>query len=65
MYAKCDLSYEGGAIYEESDGINAFQMFDPRNDTWTELPPMITARSGAASCVLDGYIYIIGGLNVT
>lgn len=34
--------------------------YDPRSDTWTELPPMLIARSGAACCVLDSHIYIIG-----
>lgn len=47
-------------MLEDGDGINCVQRYDPRTDTWTELPPMLIARSGAACCVLDGYIYIIG-----
>lgn len=50
----------GGAVLDEGDGVNCVQRYDPRTDTWTELPPMMIARSGAACCVLDGYIYIIG-----
>ena len=58
MYMYNQLS--GGAILEDGDGINTVQRYDPRMDTWTELAPMLIARSGAACCVLDGYIYIIG-----
>lgn len=54
------LSISGGAILEEGDGMDCVLRYDPRSDTWTELPPMLIARSGAACCVLDSHIYIIG-----
>ena len=27
---------------------------------WTELSPMLIARSGSAACVLNGHIYVVG-----
>ncbi len=51
----------GGAILEEGDGTDFVQRYDPRTDTWTELTPMLIARSGSACCILNGFIYVIGG----
>ncbi|XP_063244711.1 uncharacterized protein LOC134545858 isoform X3 [Bacillus rossius redtenbacheri] len=51
----------GGAVLEDGDGIELVQRYDPRTSTWTELAPMLIPRSGSAACVLNGYIYVIGG----
>lgn len=37
------------------------ESYDPVTDTWAEKAPMPTARSHAASCVIDGKIYVVGG----
>lgn len=37
------------------------EMFDPEAGTWTTLTPIPTARNSAASAVVDGRIYVIGG----
>ena len=47
-------------MLEDGDGIDLVQCFDPRNNTWEELSPMLIARSGSAACVLNGSIYVIG-----
>jgi len=39
-------------------------MYDPLLDTWTVLPSMVHKREGLAACVVDGYIYAIGGRHV-
>lgn len=52
--------HQGGAILEDGDGIELVQRYDPKHDTWTELSPMLIPRSGAATCVLNGQIYVVG-----
>ncbi|XP_067003129.1 kelch-like protein diablo isoform X3 [Anabrus simplex] len=51
----------GGAILEDGDGIELVERYDPRTNTWMNLAPMLIPRSGSAACVLDGYIYVVGG----
>lgn len=36
--------------------------YDPTTDTWTRKADMLTARSNAAACAVDGKIYVIGGV---
>jgi N-acetylneuraminic acid mutarotase len=58
-------------IYAISGGIrggagliavsSATEVYDPENDSWTELEPIPIAVSRYASAVLDNEIYIIGG----
>jgi N-acetylneuraminic acid mutarotase len=58
-------------IYVISGGIPGFiaqyftssanEVYDPENDSWTELEPIPTPVSGYASAILDNKIYIIGG----
>ena len=37
------------------------EMLDPATGRWATLPPAPTARNSAASAVIDGRIYVIGG----
>jgi N-acetylneuraminic acid mutarotase len=48
--------------YSETD---VTEVYDPSTDTWTTAAPMPTAVFGYASAVMDGQIYIIGGLQVS
>lgn len=48
-----------GFIFEE---LATIEVYDPVSDTWTEKTPMPTARTDLASVVLDGKIYVIGGI---
>ncbi|KAL3242468.1 hypothetical protein MRX96_021083 [Rhipicephalus microplus] len=47
-------------IADDIDSINSVQCYDPKADSWKELTPMLMPRSGAASCVFDRKIYVIG-----
>jgi hypothetical protein len=40
---------------------NTVESYDPVTDTWATKAPMPTARSHAASAVIDGKIYVVGG----
>ena len=59
-YISCCVA--GGAVLEDGDGIDLVQCYNPRTDMWIDRPNMQIARSGSASCVLDGLIYVIGRL---
>jgi N-acetylneuraminic acid mutarotase len=37
--------------------------FDPATNAWTTLPSMPTARGGAAAIVMNGQIWVVGGMN--
>jgi len=63
----------GGRIY--GDGIpepiakalsnfNNTEVYDPKNNSWTELKPMPTKRSGLASAAIGNDIYVFGGEKV-
>ena len=55
------LYVTGGAILEDGDGIELVQKFDNKTGNWTEVAGMLIPRSGSAACVLNGYIYVVGG----
>lgn len=41
---------------------NALEVYDPQSNAWTAKAPMPTPRSGMAAAVLDGKLYVAGGL---
>jgi Kelch motif len=45
-------------------GGNELLMYDPVLDTWTILPSMAHGRQGLAACVIDSFIYAIGGRHI-
>ena len=49
--------------HEGDDGTNvaSTEVYDPATDAWSPLPDLPTPRSGGASAVLDGKLYVIGG----
>ncbi len=53
------------AGYSESFPSSSVEIFDPSTNSWSEGPPMPTARSGLTSSVVNGKIYAIGGEAVT
>jgi len=53
----------GNAGYTKGGLSKITQMFDPSNNTWTRLKDMPSARAQAASAVVKGRLFVIGGLN--
>lgn len=49
--------------HEGDDGQNvaATEVYDPDADTWSPLADLPTPRSGGASAVVDGKLYVLGG----
>ena len=49
--------------HEEGTGSNVVstEVYDPACDTWEPLEDLPTPRSGGASAVLDGKLYVLGG----
>jgi N-acetylneuraminic acid mutarotase len=43
-------------------GLASVEVYDPAADAWTTAPDMPTGRFGPRSCVVDGAIYVIGGI---
>jgi N-acetylneuraminic acid mutarotase len=43
-------------------GVAAVDVYDPATDTWTTAPNMPTGRFGPRTSVVDGKIYVIGGM---
>ncbi|MEM8778163.1 MAG: kelch repeat-containing protein, partial [Cyanobacteria bacterium P01_G01_bin.49] len=52
----------GGSTGPFSGAVNNAAVLDPDTNTWTSLASMPTARGGANAEVLDGKIYVVGGL---
>ena len=42
-------------------GSNLLSVYDPATNTWSDLTPMPTARTGAAAGVINGKIHVAGG----
>jgi N-acetylneuraminic acid mutarotase len=43
-------------------GVATVEVYDPATDTWTAAPDMPTGRMGPRTSVVDGKIYVIGGM---
>jgi N-acetylneuraminic acid mutarotase len=52
----------GGSTAPFSGAVDNAYVFDPATSSWTALPSMPTARGGANAEVVDGKIYVVGGL---
>ena len=54
----------GGRAAEDAPdaGPSALEVYDPATDTWIKKPDMPIRRAMAAACVVDGGIYVIGGV---
>ncbi|HET9157684.1 MAG TPA: kelch repeat-containing protein, partial [Myxococcaceae bacterium] len=52
----------GGSTHSFSGALTNAAVFDPKTNTWTSLPPMTTARSGAMAKAIGGKIYVAGGM---
>jgi N-acetylneuraminic acid mutarotase len=56
----------GGTQYnsltQERISISSVEEYDPKTNTWTKKTEMPTARYALSSCVINGKIYVIGGM---
>ena len=52
----------GGSTGPFSGAVASGWSYDPATDTWQALPDMPTARGGATAQVLDGAVYVAGGM---
>eukprot|EP00966_Prymnesium_polylepis_P141120 3258841-Prymnesium_polylepis.1 len=45
--------------------LSGGEVYDPRNNSWSDLPPMSSARFGAAAAAVNGRLYVTGGFDKT
>jgi N-acetylneuraminic acid mutarotase len=53
--------FSGASIF--SSGLATLDVYDPATDSWTTASDMPTGRFGAYSSVVDGKMYVFGGLD--
>ncbi len=46
---------------EDAQNVTATEVYDPTTDQWAARAALPTARSGGASAVMDGKLYVLGG----
>ena len=51
----------GGRFGSFARNLDANQAYDPRSDTWAELAPLPTPRSGNTAAATAGRIFVFGG----
>ena len=51
-----------GAFGDQGSALAAIERYDPEADEWTVIGTMNTGRVSFGSCVLDGKIYVVGGV---
>lgn len=52
----------GGSTASFSGGVSNASVYDPSTNVWTTLAPMPTPRGGATAQMLNGMIYVLGGI---
>ncbi|KAI4887638.1 hypothetical protein NFI96_003814 [Prochilodus magdalenae] len=57
LYVAGGVSDTGGRVVDQL----ACEFYDPVRDSWTSISPLSVPHVGAASAVLEGKIYVIGG----
>ena len=53
--------YLAGGFLEGESETDRFLEYDPATGRWSELPPMATARGGAAAAVIGDRMYVVDG----
>lgn len=53
----------GGTTGYRYQGLTTVDVYDPASDTWTTAPDLPSGRFGPRSCVVDGRMYVIGGMS--
>ena len=59
----------GGTLFENESsgpfGLSTVEVYNPHNNSWKRVADMPTPRSNAGAAVVDGKIYVAGGLAAT
>ena len=59
----------GGTLLENESsgpfGLSTVEVYNPHNNSWKKVADMPTPRSNAGAAVVDGKIYVVGGLAAT
>lgn len=59
----------GGTLFENESsgpfGLSTVEVYNPHNNSWKKVADMPTPRSNAGAAVVDGKIYVVGGLAAT
>lgn len=55
----------GGSVLPFSGAVNEAYRYNPGTNTWTAIAPMPTARGGIRAEVINGKIYIAGGMDAS
>ncbi len=59
----------GGTLFENESsgpfGLPTVEVYNPENNSWKKVADMPTPRSNAGAAVVDGKIYVVGGLAAT
>ena len=63
LYVTCSSTALIQDRRHHDNAVDFVQVYNPINDTWRELAPMITPRSGCVSCGINNKLYVIGGSN--
>lgn len=54
-------AFEDASHFNEHEDTTLSEVLDPASGRWRQLPDAPTARNSAASAVIDGRIYVVGG----
>lgn len=57
------LVYVLGGCSETGMPLDSVEVLDVESQTWTQIPPLPTARAGASAVVLGGQLMVLGGMN--
>ncbi len=53
--------YQIGGLTNGQDTVKAVRAYDPRTNTWRDLPPLKTARFAHEAALFNGKLYVVGG----
>jgi uncharacterized protein (TIGR03437 family) len=57
--------YLTGGSNNLGGAVATVRAYNPQTDTWSELPPMTTARYGHEAAMIEGRLYVAGGFGLT
>ncbi|MEK7829521.1 MAG: M36 family metallopeptidase, partial [Acidobacteriota bacterium] len=57
--------YQTGGFNATSGRVSFVRMFNPATNAWSDLPPLLTARNFHEATLIDGKLYVAGGIGNT